>query len=134
MKTKIIYFTVFIILFIACNEISIRNDIGIVKKYQIKSLAIEYREYSVDYLVKGISGLSGTTEWKSFKPNGYENNPNVVCVQVDIIRNADIFNVFKLQFLLNRETEYVELASITIDGVPHDFETLSMILARVGVR
>ena len=71
----------------------------------------------VDNIVEHIAGLRGLIQWKLFKPTGYENSPNVVCVQVNIIRNLPKNNLVIMQFLLNKETGLVETPYLEVDGV-----------------
>jgi len=90
-------------------------------------------KYVIGDLVKEITGIKGTVKWKSFNPAGYEDSPNVTCVQVDIIRNRDKYNLVAIQYLLNRETGLVKLASLNVDGEKKSILDFLMILSEIGI-
>jgi hypothetical protein len=111
----------FLLFSFACTDLIQNKDIEKVKNSSLRlgELGIGFQLANpcvVGVIVKHIAGIKGTVQWKSFRPTGYENNPNVVCVQVDITRNLPKNNLVMMQFLLNRETDLVEIACFKVDG------------------
>jgi hypothetical protein len=66
----------------------------------------------IKHLVSDIAGIQGAVEWKVFNPTEYKNSK---CVQVDIVRNKKVYNLVKLQFLINIDTDLVNLAYMAVD-------------------
>jgi hypothetical protein len=112
----------FLLFTFACADLTQNKDIEKVKNSSLNlgELGIGFglsNPCVVGDIVKHITGLKGFVQWESFRPTGYENNPNVVCVQVDITRNLPKNNLVKMQFLLNRETGFVEIKYLAIDSL-----------------
>lgn len=116
---------------ISCNEIIQIKDIEIVKRSQM-DLGLG-SAYVIGDLVKEITGIKGKAKWISFKPSGYEDYPDVSCVQVDILRNKERDNLVIIQFLLNRETGEVKTEYISIDKKEKSIFDFYIFIAAVGV-
>ncbi|MCB1196872.1 MAG: hypothetical protein KDK51_00745 [Deltaproteobacteria bacterium] len=67
----------------------------------------------VGSLVAETAGMSGGAKWKAFVPSGY--SENVVCVQVDIIRRKEDYNLVTFQFFINTDTDLVDFHHISVD-------------------
>ena len=103
--------------FVCCNTFVNSNYVSLVKKTTI-DFGRSLGNRDVDGLVVEIADIDGTVSWTAFSPLEYKNSPNVVGIQVDIVKpskNKIIHNI-KMQFLLNKSTDGVKLTSIEIDN------------------
>jgi hypothetical protein len=115
----------------SCNGLSTNKDIE-----KVKSSTVSFGlggGYVVGDLVKEITGLDGTAKWDSFQPESYKDNPNVVCVQVDITRKKEKNNLVSMQYLLNRETGLVKTGSLRVDGKGLSILEFYMLLIEIGI-
>jgi hypothetical protein len=124
-------FYLFLFALISCVGGSQNKDIETVKNNSLE-LGLGSK-YVIGDLVKEITGIKGTVKWESFKPTGYEDNPNVTCVQVDITRNKENYNLVTIQYLLNRETGLVKLAAVKVDGKAKSIFDFYMLIAEIGI-
>lgn len=89
------------------------EDVGIV---QNSTLNFE-GPIPIGRAVSGLAGVTGSTDWFSFTPAKY--GDQVRCVEVDVIsrQSEKTPKYYKFQFLLNRTTQYVEMAYFGEDDV-----------------
>jgi hypothetical protein len=120
----------FLLFSFACTE---NKDIEKVKSSPLELGLILDNKYVIGNLVKEIAGIKGTVQWKSFHPVGYENNSNIVCVQIDITRNTDKNNLVKMQYLLNRETGFVKIGHLEVDSIGRSAADFYTILIGIGI-
>jgi hypothetical protein len=118
-------------LFLTSCDGNSQKDINTVKNSTIE-LGLGSK-YVVKNVVKDIAGLNGTIKWESFKPTGHEDEPNIICVQVDINRNKEKNNLIKIQYLLNRETGFVKQSFLSIDGESKSILEFYLFLAEIGI-
>jgi hypothetical protein len=126
------FLILFSIYFIAsCSSITQKKEIELVK-----NAPLEFGfsgKYVIGDLVKEIAGIKGTVKWKSFSPQGYESNPYVSCVQVDITRNMKKNNLVSMQFLVNTETGLVKTGHLEVDGEGKSVMDFYGILMQIGI-
>jgi hypothetical protein len=123
----------FLLFSFACTE---NKDIEKVKSSPLELGLILDNKYIIGDLVKEIAGIKGTVQWKSFRPIGYEDAPNTVCVQIDITRNADEYHLkheIKMQYLLNRETGFVKIGHLEVDSIGRSLADFYTILIGIGI-
>ncbi|MEI6827566.1 MAG: hypothetical protein WCK54_18385 [Desulfuromonadales bacterium] len=71
---------------------------------------------TIDTAVARIAGVTGSAEWKSFKPTEYKSAPHVSCVEVVVKTTAN--KTVMIQFMYNKNTSYVELGAFHINDKP----------------
>jgi hypothetical protein len=115
----------------SCGEISQNRDIEAVKNAK-SDLGLGNSVINED-IVKILAGIKGKVNWITFKPGGYEDNPNIVCVQVDITRNQETNNEISVQYLLNRETSVVKTNFLSVDGEGKSRFDFYLLLMELGI-
>jgi len=138
---KILYvaFILLIAAYLYLLKSSSNSDIENVKKSSIpispivraflEGIAID-KSTTIGSAVAKIAGVDGTAEWKSFRPDKYQDNSDIRCVQVVINKKSDKGNKLTaaFQFLFNRNTKYVELSYFDVNGKPKSILDASMAL------
>ncbi|MBE0674350.1 MAG: hypothetical protein IH591_06785 [Bacteroidales bacterium] len=120
-----------VFILMSCSEISQKRDIEVVKNAK-SDLGLGNSVVNED-IVKILAGIRGTVKWISFKPAEYEDNPNIMCVQVDITRNQETNNQISVQYLLNRETGVVKTNFLEVDGVDKSKFDFYLLLMELGI-
>jgi hypothetical protein len=131
MKKLNFFWVLLLCALISCNEGFQNKDIETVKSAQ-SDFGLGSSVVNGD-LIKQIVGIKGTMKWESFKPAGYEDNPNIVCVQVDITRNKEKNNLITMQYLLNRETGVVKTTFLSVDGKTKSRMDFYFLLMEIGI-
>jgi hypothetical protein len=130
MKKLILFLAVILLLITSCEGV-LQKDINTVKNSTVE-LGFG-SNYVVGDVVKQIAGLNGTTKWESFKPSGHDDEPNIVCVQVDITRNKEKKNSIVIQYLLNKENGFVKQSYLSVDGESISILDFYLLLAEIGI-
>ncbi len=64
-----------------------------------------------------LAGVAGSAKWEAYRTEKYKDNPDVVCVAVEVKCVSDKGNhIAKFQWLLNRSTKQNELVHFDVDG------------------
>jgi hypothetical protein len=123
----------FCLLNIACNNTQQNKDIETVKNSPLELGLGLTNKYMIGDLVKEIAGIKGSVSWESFHPEKFKDNPNTVCVQVNITRNMENNNQIMMQYLLNRGTGFVQVGHLEVDSVGKSVTDFYMILMEIGI-
>jgi len=66
-----------------------------------------------------LAGVEGKVEYKAFHPDKYKDNPDIVCIEVDVVRSPNSrYKNFKVQYLMNRRMQNMELGYCELNGKP----------------
>lgn len=133
MKAKRIVVLCLLLLVFACTDLAKNKDIEAVKNSPLELGLDLTNKYMIGDLVKEIAGIKGSVQWESFTPEKYKDNPNIVCVQVDIKRNMDKNNLVTMQYLLNRQTGFVKVGYLGVDSVGKSALDFYSILMEIGI-
>jgi hypothetical protein len=72
---------------------------------------------TIDAGITQLAGVAGSVKWEAYRAEKYKDNPDVVCVAVEVKSVSDKGNhTFKFQWLLNRKSTQNELISFDVDG------------------
>jgi hypothetical protein len=112
---KIIAIGVILISIYIFSQNYLYSDIEIVKNYTIAEVG-----HTIGFGISKAAGVNGSAKWKSFHPDEYINNRNVICVEAMVLKPSEDGNkgdaIF--QFLLNRDSKYVEFTYFETNGEP----------------
>jgi hypothetical protein len=120
----------FLLFSFACVQ---NKDIETVKNSSLGLGLLVDNKYTVDNFVKEIAGIRGSIYWESFHPEKYKDNLNIVCVQITITRNTEKNNVILMQYLLNRETGFIQSGCLKVDGVGQSIVNFYAVLMEIGI-
>lgn len=109
----------------ACNH-GFDADIEAIKKTPVPTNLLVSAFFSevpnegastIDAGISQLAGVAGSSKWSAYRSEKYKDNPDVVCVDVEVKCLSDKVNhTAKFQWLLNRKTEHYELLGFEVDG------------------
>ena len=72
---------------------------------------------TIDAGIAQLAGVAGSAKWEAYLAEKYKDNPDVVCVAVEVKSVSDKGNhTAKFQWLLNKKTKQSELIYFDVDG------------------
>ena len=72
---------------------------------------------TIDAGIAQLAGVAGSAKWEAYRTEKYKDNPDVVCVAVEVKCVSDKGNhTAKFQWLLNRSSKQNELIYFDVDG------------------
>jgi hypothetical protein len=124
-KWIILFLTLFTCFISACKP-SFDADIDAIKSSSVPTNLLVSAFFAevpnlgantIDAGIAQLAGVAGSAQWEAYRTEKYKDNPDVVCVAVEVKCVSDKGNhTAKFQWLLNRSTKQNELVYFDVDG------------------